>query len=54
MFTFTLDICFYLKKIRAKEQWRLQRFSQVSTEFKIIQLKIYIVIVIELVNFKLV
>ena len=53
MFAFTLDICFYFENIGAKEHWRLQRFSHMSTEFKIIQLKI-IVIVIELMNFKLV
>ena len=41
VFAFTLDICFYFENIRAKkEHWRLQRFSHVSTEFKIIQLKI--------------
>ena len=40
VFAFTLDICFYFENIRAKVHWRLQRFSHVSTEFKIIQLKI--------------
>ena len=41
MFAFTLDIYFYFENTRAKVHWRLQRFSHVSTEFKIIQLKIY-------------
>ena len=40
VFAFTLDICFYFENTRAKVHWRLQRFSHVSTEFKIIQLKI--------------
>ena len=40
VFAFTLDICFYFKNTRAKEHWRLQWFIHVSTEFKIIQLKI--------------
>ena len=39
VFAFTLDICFYFKNTRAKEHWRLQRFSHVTTEFEIIQLK---------------
>ena len=44
VFAFTLDICFYFENIRAKVHWRLQLFSHVSTEFKIIQLKIYLLL----------
>ena len=40
VFAFTLDICFYFKNTKAEEHWRLKRFRHVSTEFKIIQLKI--------------